>query len=305
MSASASLRLGTRASALALAQARLVGDRLSARGSKVELVEIRTGGDRAGLDRSLPLARGAFVKELEVALLEERIDLAVHSAKDLPTDEPPGLALVAFPRRGDPRDALVTRGRVTLDQLPKGARVGTESPRRRAFLLLERPDLEIVPVRGNVDTRLARLEAGDCDALVLAAAGLERLGQAARVAEVFEPERMMPAVGQGALAVQMRIGDPAAAGLAFMDDPATRSAVTAERTFLQEMGGGCRAPFAALARIEAGELVLGGVALDPDGRRVVRDLEHGPPEEAAAIGRSLAGRLLGQGAAALAAGGVG
>lgn len=305
MSPSAPLRLGTRASALALAQARLVADRLSAGGWEVELVEIRTGGDRARGDLSLPLARGAFVKELEAALLDNRIDLAVHSAKDLPTDEPPGLVLAAFPPRGDARDAVVTRDALILAELPAGARVGTESPRRRAFLLLERPDLEVVPVRGNVDTRLSRLEAGECDALVLAKAGLDRLGLAGRAAEVLEPERMMPAVGQGALAVQTRVGDPPAARLAFMDDPATRSAVTAERAFLQEMGGGCRAPFAAFARIEEGELVVQGVALDPGGRRVVRGLERGPSEAAAALGRSLAGRLIGQGAAALAAGGVG
>ncbi|MGH7573302.1 MAG: hydroxymethylbilane synthase, partial [Gemmatimonadota bacterium] len=186
------LRLGTRASALARAQTRLVADRLRAQGWEVELIEIRTDGDRAQRDRSLPLARGAFVKELEAALLDRRIDLAVHSAKDLPTEETPGLLLAAVPPRGDPRDALVARHRIGLADLPGAARIGTESPRRRAFLLLERPDLRVVSIRGNVDTRLARLEAGRCEALVLAKAGLDRLGETDRITEVLEPERMLP-----------------------------------------------------------------------------------------------------------------
>ncbi|MGH7550179.1 MAG: hydroxymethylbilane synthase [Gemmatimonadota bacterium] len=304
MTRSGALRLGTRASALARAQARLVADRLRAEGREVELVEIRTGGDRPQRDRSLPLARGAFVKELEAALLDRRIDLAVHSAKDLPTEETPGLVLAAVPPRGDPRDALVTRHRGGLADLPAKARVGTESPRRRAFLLLERPDLRVVSIRGNVDTRLERLEAGRCDALVLAKAGLDRLGETGRIAEVLEPERMLPAVGQGALVVQARSGEPWLDELACLEDPETRHAVAAERAFLKAMGGGCRAPFAALARLEAGDLVVRGAALDPDGREVVRDTTRGPLERAVDLGRSLAGTLLERGAAALAAGGV-
>lgn len=300
MSRPVPLRLGTRASALARAQAGLVRDLLARQGREVELVEIRTRGDRR--DRPLPLARGAFVKELEAALLEERIDLAVHSAKDLPTEETAGLVLAALPRRGDPRDALVSRGDLPLAGLPEGARVGTESPRRRAFLLHERPDLEIVPVRGNVDTRLAGLEAGKCEALVLAQAGLERLGQVGRAAEVLGPERMIPAVGQGALAVQARAADPRLGELALLDDRETRAAVTAERAFLRAMGGGCRAPFAAYARLEAGELVVRGAALEPDGRSLVGDSVAGPADEAARLGRSLARILLERGAAALAGG---
>lgn len=304
MSRPGALRVGTRASALARAQTRLVTDRLRDREWAVELVEIRTRGDRAQRDRSLPLARGAFVRELEAALLDRRIDLAVHSAKDLPTEETPGLVLTAMPPRGDSRDALVSRRRASLADLPAGARVGTESPRRRAFLLLERADLRIVSIRGNVDTRLARMEGGACDALVLAKAGLDRLGETDRIAEVFEPERMLPAVGQGALAVQARMGDPWLDDLAWLDDPETRQAVAAERAFLKAMGGGCRAPFAAHARVEAGELVVVGAALDPDGREVVRDTRHGPLERAVELGRSLAGSLMERGAAALAAGGV-
>lgn len=297
MSRSGPLRLGTRASALARAQTGLVADRLVRQGWEVELVEIRTSGDRR--EQSLPLARGAFVKELEAALLDGRIDLAVHSAKDLPTDETPGVLLAALPPRGDPRDALVTRDRVILQDLPEGARVGTESPRRRAFLLLERPDLEVVSIRGNVDTRLARLEADACDALVLAKAGLDRLGETDRIAEVLDPERMLPAVGQGALAVQARAGDPWLDGLASLDDPGTRHAVAAERAFLKAMGGGCRAPFAAHARLEAGEFVVRGAALDPDGREIVRDTTRGPLESAVDLGRSLAASLMERGAAAL------
>lgn len=300
MSRSGPLRLGTRASALARAQTGLVADRLVRQGWEVELVEIRTSGDRR--EQSLPLARGAFVKELEAALLDGRIDLAVHSAKDLPTDETPGVLLAALPPRGDPRDALVTRDRVILQDLPEGARVGTESPRRRAFLLLERPDLEVVSIRGNVDTRLARLEAYACDALVLAKAGLDRLGETDRIAEVLDPERMLPAVGQGALAVQARAGDPWLDGLASLDDPGTRHAVAAERAFLKAMGGGCRAPFAAHARLEAGEFVVRGAALDPDGREIVRDTTRGPLESAVDLGRSLAASLMERGAAALAGG---
>lgn len=294
------LRLGTRASALARAQTGLVADRLGREGWELELVEVRTSGD--GRDRSLPLARGAFVKELEAALLERRIDLAVHSAKDLPTDEAAGLVLAALPPRGDARDALVTRGGVALTDLPDGARVGTESPRRRAFLLFERPGLKVVPVRGNVDTRLARLEAGDCEALVLAKAGLDRLGQGERAAEVLEPERMIPAVGQGALAVQARAADPWLDEIAFLDDPETRSAVAAERAFLKAMGGGCRAPFAAYARFETGRLVVRGAALDPDGLDLVGDVVTGPAGDAVELGRSLARTLLERGAATLAAG---
>lgn len=293
-------RLGTRGSALARAQTGLVADRLVASGWDVEIVRIRTGGDRVQRDPSLPLARGAFVKELEAALLDGRIDLAVHSAKDMPTEETPGVVVAALPLRGDARDAVVTRDGSALKDLPKGARIATESPRRRAFLLSERPDLEIVGIRGNVDTRLSRLDEGWCEALVLALAGLERLGLAERVGEALDPERMMPAVGQGALAVQARADDPVAAGVAFLDHLPTRRAVLAERAFLSRMGGGCRAPFAAHARLEGGDLVARGAALEPEGRQVLRHLVRGPAGDPARLGRRLADELLGQGAAALA-----
>ena len=293
-------RIGTRGSALARAQTRLVAEPLEAAGWKVEIVRIRTDGDRAQRSDSLPLARGAFVKELEAALLDRRIDLAVHSAKDMPTEETPGVVVAALPPRGDARDALVTRDGAGLGSLAEGARVGTESPRRRAFLLSERPDLEVVGIRGNVDTRLSQLDDGRYEALVLAFAGLERLGLDGRVAEALDPDRMMPAVGQGALAVQARADDPMAAALAFLDHLPTRWAVLAERAFLTRMGGGCRAPFAAHARMEDGELVARGAALEPRGREILRHAVRGPAEDADPLGRRLAREMLGMGAAALA-----
>ena len=240
-------RIGTRASALAMAQVAIVADRLREIGMAIEVVPVSTQGDRSRSRGSMMLERGAFVKDLEAALLRGDVDLAVHSAKDLPVDIADGTELAAFPSRGDARDALVTRDGVHLSDLPSGARVGTESPRRQAFLRSERPDLAIEPVRGNVDTRLAKLDTGALDALVVAVAGLERLGLAGRIAEAFALDRMVPAVGQGVLAVQARAGDPWAGRVRPIDDRHTRSAVTAERAFLAAMGGGCRVPFAAHA----------------------------------------------------------
>jgi hydroxymethylbilane synthase len=289
-------RVGTRASALAMAQTALVAEALRKHGLFVETVTVSTGGDRARSEGSTMLERGAFVKDLEVALLDGRIDLAVHSAKDLPTDVTPGTSLAAFPPRGDARDALVSRDGARLADLPGGARVGTESPRRRAFLRLERPDLRVEPIRGNVDTRLAKLDAGEIDALVVAAAGLERLGRSGRIAEAIPVSRMIPAVGQGALVVQSRAGDEWAERLRPLDDWATRMEVTAERAFLHAMGGGCRAPFAAHASWSQGELSMDGAALEPDGGAIVRDRLVGPDEDAVALGERLARRLLERGA---------
>ena len=289
-------RVGSRASALALAQTALVVDALRKLGLVVETVTVSTGGDRARSEGSMTLERGAFVKDLESALLDGRIDLAVHSAKDLPTDMTQGTTLAAFPPRGDARDALVSRDGARLADLPGGARVGTESPRRRAFLRLERPDLQVEPIRGNVDTRLAKLDAGEIDALVVAAAGLERLGRSERIAEAIPVSRMIPAVGQGALAVQSRTEEEWAERVRALDDWATRMEVTAERAFLRAMGGGCRAPFAAHASWSRGELSVDGAALEPDGRAIVRDRLVGPDEDAVALGERLARRLLDRGA---------
>jgi hydroxymethylbilane synthase len=297
-------RVGSRASALALAQTARVAAALETLGVTVETVTLSTGGDRARSEGSTMLERGAFVKDLEVALLDGRIDLAVHSAKDLPTDLTRGTALAAFPPRGDARDALVTRAGARLAELPPGARVGTESPRRRAFLRLERPDLSVEPIQGNVDTRLAKLDAGEVDALVVAAAGLERLGRSDRIAEAIPVSRMIPAVGQGALAVQCRAGDEWAERVRPLDDWATRMEVTAERAFLRAMGGGCRAPFAAHASWSRGELSLEGAALEPDGGAIVRDRLVGPDEDAVALGERLARRLLERGAGRFAARGA-
>lgn len=291
------VRVGTRASALALAQTTLMAERLLGLGLAVETITVSTQGDRARSDDATILERGAFVKDLEAALLEGRVDLAIHSAKDLPTELTEGTALAAFPPRGDARDALVSRDGARLADLPAGSRVGTESPRRRAFLRLERPDILVEPIRGNVDTRLAKLDAGEVDALVVAAAGLERLGRSQRIAEAFPVARMIPAVGQGALALQTREGDEWTERLRDLDDWATRMEVTAERAFLRAMGGGCRAPFAAHASWSQGELAVDAAALRPDGGAIVRDRLVGSDEDATALGQRIARRLLDRGAA--------
>ena len=296
----AELTVGTRGSALALAQTGLMVEELRGLGHDVEVVTIRTEGDRAQKDRSMMLGRGAFVKELERALLDGEIDLAVHSAKDMPTDPVAGTTIAALPAREDPRDALVSAGGERLEDLAAGSRVGTESPRRRAFLLLRRGDLEVKPIRGNVDTRLAKLDAGEYDALVVATAGLVRLGRAGRVVHRLDPETMLPAVGQGALAIQMRAGDPLTDAVATLDDADTRAAVVAERAFLRAMGGGCKAPFAALAEIRDDRLSIDGAALDPDGRKILRERLDGAPASGAELGERLAESLLSRGAAAFA-----
>lgn len=296
---SSAVRVGTRGSALALAQTALVVERLVQLGLETVTVTVQTGGDRASSDGSMMLERGAFVKDLESALLAGEVDLAVHSAKDMPTEIPEGTVLAAFPIRGDARDALVTRDGSRLDQLPARSRVGTESPRRRAFIGQEREDLVVTPIRGNVDTRLARLDAGEVDALVVAVAGLERLGLADRIAEALPVARMVPAPGQGALVVQARMGDRWATRVLEIDDHGTRMEVTAERGFLRTMGGGCRAPFAAYARWSDGELAVEGAALSPDGRVILRDRVTGSDEDAAGLGERLASGLLDRGAARL------
>lgn len=292
------LRVGTRGSALARAQTRLVTAQLESSGWRVREVVVRTRGD---IDHAIPAAqleRGAFVAALERALIDGRVDVAIHSAKDLPTDETEATVIGAFPLRGDPRDALVTRDGTTLAELPTAARVGTGSPRRRAFLLRERSDLEIVPLRGNIDTRLDLVERGEIDAVVLAAAGLDRLGRAAK-AERLDPSRMLPAAGQGALAVQLRIDSRYATVVRELDDAATRAAVVAERALLRAMGGGCRTPLAALARVDEDELRLSAAALDDRGSTLVAGERRGRVEDAERVGRQLGDELLSAGAAAL------
>lgn len=261
------VRLGTRGSTLARAQAALVELDLRRIGLEVTTILVETAGDRRPPDTAW--GEGAFVKELERALLDGRIDVAVHSAKDLPTDELPGLAIGAYLAREDPRDALVCRERGrTLDTLPRGARVGTDSPRRTAFLLARRPDLRLHPLHGNVDTRLRRLDDGETDALVLALAGLVRLGREDRVGEIFSPAILPPAPGQGALAVQVRADDQLVELVAALDDRPTRAAVEAERAFLRLSGGGCRAPIGALAEVDGSSLVLHAGYARADGSAV-------------------------------------
>ncbi len=295
------LRLGTRASALALAQSGTIAHALRALGIAVELVTVRTLGDQRPPDTTW--GEGAFVGALETALLEGEVDLAVHSAKDVPTTEDPRLAIAAYPQRQDPRDALVGREPgLTLNTLPVGSRVGTDSPRRTAFLRAHRPDLRVHPLHGNVDTRLRRLDTGETDALILAVAGLTRLGLADRIGMVLPPDVVPPAPGQGALAVQCRADDdPTRSWVSRLDDPATRATVETERAFLRASGGGCRAPIGGLAHVEGDQIVLVGgsagiEALDertPAGERptVAWGDARGPVADRLAIAAGLAVRL--------------
>jgi len=297
------VRIATRASELALVQARLVAERIeSALGVATELVTMRTRGDRLPEAFLAKLGgKGLFVKELEEGLLEGRADLAVHSAKDLPARITPGLEFSSFARRADPRDALVARERgATLRELPEGARVGTGSSRRTAQLRALRPDLRVVPLRGNVGTRLAKLESEGLDALVLACAGLERLGHAARIDERLAPELMLPAAGQGLIAVQGRVRDPLAREVAALSDERTEQCLAAERGLVCALGADCDTPVAALAEhVPSGALRLRALVASRDGRRVLRHGAESRPEEGAALGAAVAGALLAEGGAEL------
>ena len=293
----AAIRVVTRQSVLALTQTQWVVDRLRAAwpGLEAELVFASTPGDR---DKSTPLTtlgQGVFVKGVEEVLLDGRADVAVHSLKDVPTILTPGLELAAFPRRANPRDGLVCRAGVgrSLAELPLRARVGTGSPRRAAQLLAMRPDLRVSPILGNLDTRLAKLQAGEFDALILAVAGLERLGRRDELAQVFEVDECTPCVGQGTLGVQCRSDAPAVKALvARIDDPATRAASVAERAFLAALGGGCELPAGALGAVSGADLDLVGVVASADGRDVVRLRTAGSMGDPAHFGRALAHQLL-------------
>jgi hydroxymethylbilane synthase len=290
------LRIGSRGSALALWQARWAAARLGELGHPSEIEIIKTTGDKiTDVALSKVGTKGLFTKELEEALLDRRIDLAVHSLKDIPTDLPEGLQLAAVPERADPRDAVVG---APLASLSPGARVGTSSLRRAAQLRALRPDLCIEPVRGNVDTRLRKLDERHYDAIVLAAAGLRRLGCENRIAELLPVEAMCPAAGQGALAIETRAGhDPAVPICALLNHAGTEAAVRAERALLRGLGGGCQVPIGAHAWIADGTLELMSVVLSPDGSRVVRDRAKGAPEDGERIGARLARQLLEAGAA--------
>jgi hydroxymethylbilane synthase len=297
------LRLGTRKSPLALWQAEYVRDRLQRLhpGLQVELVAMTTEGDRI-LDRSLAKVggKGLFVKELEQGLLENRIDLAVHSMKDVTVSFPPGLHIAAICEREDPRDAFVSNRYAQLAELPAGARVGTSSLRRQCQLRAAFPRLSIETLRGNVNTRLARLDEGRFGAVILAVAGLKRLGFESRVRAALDPHESLPAVGQGAVGIECRADDTRTnALLAPLEHTATRTCVEAERAMNARLEGGCQVPIGGYAVIEGGELHLRGLVGDPDGSRVIRAEIRGPAKEAVALGYKLAEELLRLGAKAI------
>jgi len=294
------LKIGTRGSRLALAQSQWVKEKIEEGhpGMKVELVRIKTTGDKI-LDAPLSEVggKGLFVKEIEEALLSRKIHLAVHSMKDVPAELPEGLMLSAFPEREDPRDAIISLGDKSVDQLQPGSRVGTSSLRRAAQLLHMRPDLEIVSLRGNVDTRLRKLESGDLQAIILAAAGLKRLGLSGRISHVVSEGLILPAIGQGALGLEVRSDDhDTIALLDFLDHEPTRVTVRAERAFLKRLEGGCQVPIAAFARLIGNELHLQGLVAELDGSGLVRDKISGTKDQAGEIGVELASRLLASGA---------
>ncbi len=289
------LVIGSRGSQLALWQANHIQQRLAAAGVESRIEVIQTTGDRItniSLSQLGPMTstKGLFTKELEEALLDGRIHLAVHSLKDMPTELPPGLRLAAIPAREDVRDALVGR---TLDELPEGARVGTSALRRQAQLRALRPDLVVESIRGNVDTRLRKLDEGQFDAILLAAAGLRRLGWANRISQYMSLEEMCPAVGQGALAIETADGFH---GVDLLEDPQTRIAITAERSLLRALGGGCQVPIGAHAIVNGSTLQLHAIVASVDGSLVVRQELDGPASQAEALGAKLADALIEMGA---------
>ncbi len=295
------LVIASRGSQLALWQARWVAAQLAAAGHESRIDIIKTTGDKItdvplGIVGAQSGVKGLFTKEIEEALLDGRADLAVHSLKDLPTELPEGLTLAAVPEREDARDAVVGK---PLADLPAGARVGTSSLRRAAQLRRLRPDLKVESMRGNVDTRLRKLDEGQYDAIMLAAAGLNRLGWGERIAEILEPDRMCPAVGQGALAIETRAG--VAGGKAYiacaaLDHPSTHAAVMAERGVLGALGGGCQVPIGAHATVADGRLRLLAVVISPDGAELVRAEAEGAVEQAVELGLKLGAELLDRGA---------
>lgn len=297
------LRLGTRGSALALWQANHIAGRLKKAhpGLQIELVRITTQGD---LRTNIPLSKiggkGLFVKEIEEALLERRIDLAVHSLKDMPGDLPHGLSIACVPPREDARDALIGRAGYKLKELPPQATVGTSSLRRVAQLRHQRPNLQIVSLRGNIDTRLRRLQNGDFDAILLAYAGLKRLGLSEHATEIFAPDTFVPAVGQGALAIEARADNAHVLTLlAPLHDADTADRVAAERAFLRQVEGGCQVPIAAHATIDNGVVILDALIAAPDGSVVYRAVDRGPRDQAVSVGERLANRLLYEGGKAV------
>ncbi len=293
------VRIGTRGSKLAQWQAHWVAEQLRQQGAVVELVEIVTSGDA---QQSGPIAavglQGVFTKEVQAAVLAGDADIAVHSLKDLPTDQVAGLQLAAVPVREEVADALVSNQGESLADLPTGARVGTGSTRRHSQLKSLRPDLEVLGIRGNVDTRLRKLDNGEYDAILLAAAGLRRLGWADRITQLLAPPQMLPAVGQGALGLECRVDDAVAHELLrHLNHRPTRQAVAAERAMLALLHGGCSAPVGAWARVEEGQLVLDGLVANLEGTNVLKANENASLDEAEQLGKQVAETLLSQGAA--------
>ena len=301
MSVPAVLRLGTRKSPMAMTQSGLVARAITERtGRPVELVGVTTRGDVSRAQLAQIGGTGVFVSALREELLAGRIDLAVHSLKDLPTGHPDGIVLAAVPTRDDPRDALIARDGAKLADLPSGATIGTGSPRRAAQLMLLRKDITCVPIRGNADTRFGKVTAGELDAVVLAAAGLGRLDRLDLVSQIFEPDEMLPAPGQGALAIECRAADRGLAELlATVDDRLSRAAVTAERTVLAALEAGCSSPIGAYAAGNAEHLQLEAAVIATDGGQALRERGGDQPAAAEQLGRRIASRLLSRGAATL------
>jgi hydroxymethylbilane synthase len=294
------IRIGTRGSPLALYQANWVKDRLTEVHPHlhVTLMKIKTTGDKI---QDAPLAKiggkGLFVKEIEEALIQRKIDLAVHSIKDVPTEFPEGLHLAAITKREDPRDVFISKDGTLLKDLPRGAKIGTSSLRRQAQLLHFRGDFEMIPLRGNLDTRIRKLKTMDLDGVVLALAGVKRLNLEKNITEILPTEISLPAVGQGALGIETRIGDQETEGyLQFLNDPESSVAVSAERAFLKKLEGGCQVPIAAFGRMEGGTLHIEGLVGRTDGKKLIRHHVEGPAREAEAMGTRLAEILLENGA---------
>jgi hydroxymethylbilane synthase len=289
------LRIGSRGSQLALWQANHISAVLRARGHEVEIEVIHTTGDKI-TDVALAKVgtKGMFTKEIEEALADGRIDLAVHSLKDLPTELPKGFEIAAITERQDPRDAFCSKRYSRIEDLPHGARVGTSSLRRQAQLKAIRPDLDIHPLRGNVDTRLRKLEQGEYDAIILASAGLKRLGKTELIQQIIPADIMCPAAGQGALGIEIREGDAKTRDmLMFLNDSNARAATTCERALLNSLGGGCQVPIGAFAEVRDGGLHLNSIVADPDGSRVLRDSRDGNDPET--LGNAAGAALLKRG----------
>lgn len=294
------IKIGTRGSKLALFQANWVRERLLEKKPQlnIKIIKIRTTGDKI---QNAPLSKiggkGLFVKEIEEALIEKRIDLAVHSIKDVPTDLPNGLHLSVITKREDPRDVLISKGEIPLKDLPVGSKIGTSSLRRQIQLLHFRNDFNLIPLRGNLDTRLKKLDSMDLDAIVIAYAGLKRLGLENRLTEIIPIEISIPAIGQGSLGIETRVGDEEIESeIMFLNDEDSFISISAERSFLKRLGGGCQVPIAAFGRIEQGILKLDAMVGSKDGRKILRKKIEGDPKNAVFLGFKLAEILLEDGA---------